>query len=211
MSRTTELIRSYVPVLDPSGNKRINRGPLNSYDACLLRERADWDETVEQGLRTVCCPRGRKQYNSPPWITMPPEGRRFKPVGIVAVSTLVAGVDTQVPFQTPTGDFFVDTGYDGVLTDIVCEVTAPGATGFVEGSGDVSWRLKNNQHYVRDFGNIQVTMGSLVSPGVVPRGGVRIHSRNKLTFFVNVTAGGLARLNVNANIIVSISGWMYPR
>lgn len=207
----TEMIRSHVPVIDYYGNKRINRGPLNRADACLFKERLEWDQTVKGGLFTLCCPKGRTKYNSPPWITMPIGGRRFKPVGVLAVSTLVAGADTAVPLNTATGTLIVDTGYDGVLTDIVCEVTAAGATGFVEGSGDVSWRLQNNRHFVRDLGNIQVTMGSLVSPGTVPRGGVRIYSRNVLTFLVNVTAGGLARLAPDANIIVALTGWMYPR
>jgi hypothetical protein len=202
----TEKVRSYVPILDPSGNRRINRGPLNDYDACLLRERMEWDQVIEGGLRTVCCPRGRKKYNSPPWITMPREGRRFKPVGILPVSSFggVAGTQTALTMT-------VDTGYDGVLTDIVCEVVADGATGFIEGGGDVIWRLQNNQHYVRDLGNIQVTMGSLTSPGVVPRGGVRIFSRNVLTFLVSIDASGLANLSPGARIVTSLSGWMYPR
>jgi len=54
------------------------------------------------------------------------------------------GLDTQVPFNTASGNELVPVGYDGVITDVVCGIepgpVASGA-GFVEGSGDLIWRL----------------------------------------------------------------------
>lgn len=198
--------RQGAAVLDPAGFRRYNRGPLNEWDACLIEDRLDWDYLLQKGgLRTVCCPKGRRVYKSPPWITMPAEGRRFKPVGVLALAAITADTNQAVLQMT------ADTGYDGVITDIVCEATAPGATNFVEGSGMISWRLAANLRYLRNVGNIQTTMGSLTSPGVVPRGGWRIYSREVLTFYVNITAAAMALLNPNTNIICSFSGWQYPR
>lgn len=199
--------RSYsmVPVLDPSGVKRYNKGPLNDADACLTAERVFMDRVQRcGGFKELCCPR-KNWYKSPPWITMPPGGRRFKPVGVLPVSGNFTGQDIAVLSMA------VDTGYDGVLTDVVCEVAANGATGFIEGSGDVTWRLQDNLHWMRDFGNIEVTLGSLINPGLVPRGGLRIYSRDVLTFFVNLLPAASGRINPSANIICSFTGWMYPR
>jgi hypothetical protein len=194
------------PVLDTSGLYRYNRGPLNQCDANLLRGEQQWEQLLSMGgLKTVCCPRGRRKYSSPPWITMPAEGRKYQPVGILPVFGNFTGTNTAVVQMT------VDTGYDGVITDIVCEITAPGATGFVEGSGDIVWRLQSNLRWMRDLGNVKVTMGSLTSPGVVPRGGLRIYSRELITLYVNLPVASSGIINSNANIICSFRGWMYPR
>lgn len=187
--------RAYVPPV-----------PLESADICLLNERALWKRLVEGGgLRTICCPQGRPKYAQRPWIAMPKEGRRFKPIGYLAVADVMpfTGTDQLVL------DVYVPTGYDGVITDVVCGVTAAGPTGFVEGSGDVAWRLAADGRFLRDLGNIRSSLGSLTSPSPVPRGGLRVFSRNRLQFYVSIAIG--APINPLARIVCSITGWFYPR
>ena len=86
-----------------------------------------------------------------------------------------------------------------------------GATGFVEGSGTVTWRLSADGRYLRDVGNIQVTMGSLIQPSPVPRGGLRVWSHNLIQFSVALETGMEAVLNPAAVVICSINGWFYAR
>lgn len=189
--------------------------PPNDYDLCLFMELAWWEKLIgESGLTKICCPLGRKRYTSRPWVQMPAEGRQFKPVGVSGtIGTLATGVDIPVLIEP------VPLGYDGVITDFVCEVVAssggPAQGGFVEGSGQVTWRLMANSggpgRYLRDLGNIKVTMGSLVQPSPVPRGGLRVYSDDTIQFLVNINAATVSQLDPNARIVCSINGWYYAR
>lgn len=211
MSRTT---RSTL-VINASLQKPVNRP--NAYDACLNADRILWNQMVAGGgLRKICCTRGRTPYTTRPWIAMPAEGRRFKPIGILAVPGMAGfdGLDTKIPFNTASGNELVPVGYDGVITDIVCGIQAGSggtATGFVEGSGDLIWRLSASGRFLRDHGNIKTSLGSLTSPSPVPRGGIRVWSEDILQFFVAFAPGADARINASSNIVVSITGWFYPR
>lgn len=200
-------IRSYRTTL--VAYQRPGNGP-NVYDGCLAYESQMWDDTMANGLSKVCCPKGRPQYRQRPWIAMPDGGRRFKPVGTLPAATVLA---------SPAGTTFtvlstyVPVGYDGVITDVVCEIViaAPGVTGFQDGSGDITWRLSSDGRYLRDLGNITVTMGSLTSPSPVMRGGLRVYSHDLLHFDVIFGAGAAADIAPLSTIICSISGWFYPR
>lgn len=177
------------------------------YDWCLIQERALWSQLVANGgLRKLCCPQGRPKYAQRPWVQMPKEGRRFKPINYLAIADAVFDGTDQVVL-----DVYVPTGYDGVITDIVCGITSPGATGFVEGSGDIVWRLAADGRFLRDLGNILTSLGSLISPSPVPRGNLRVFSRNRLQFFAAFPAGAEERLNPAGRIVCSITGWFYPR
>jgi hypothetical protein len=188
----------------------MRRIPMpNEYDECLRHEAFEWENLIgTQGLNKICCPMGRRKYQTRPWVQMPAEGRQFKPVGISnALSTYAPFTGANIPVLT----VLVPLGYDGVITDYVCEVSAAGATGFVEGSGTVTWRLSADGRYLRDVGNIKVTMGSLIQPSPVPRGGLRVWSHNLIQFSVALQAGAEAILNPAAVIICSINGWFYAR
>lgn len=181
---------------------------LNEYDACLVRERAIWDEIVRSGgLQTICCPQGRPKYTQRPWTAMPKEGRRFKPISTLLVSTAVPFTGLDIPVLSTR----VPVGYDGVISDVVCEVTANGATGFVDGSGDITWRLAADGRFLRDQGNLKVTVGSLITPSPVPRGMLKVYSHDLLQFFVNFAIGAEARINPAAFVVCSITGWFWPR
>jgi hypothetical protein len=181
---------------------------LNEYDACCCEETHLWSQLVARGgLHTICCPQGRPKYPYPPYVKMPKEGRRFKPISTLLVSTAIpfTGFDLTVLSER------VPYGYDGVIEDIVCELVADSSTGFTEGSGDVSWRLSADQRYLRDEGNLQVTVGSLITPSPVPRGNLRVYSGNLMLFTVAFAPGAEANLNANARVVCSITGWYYPR
>jgi len=185
----------------------------NENDFCLADEALLMNELIgKEGLEGVCCPRGRRPYAQRPWITMPAEGRRFRPIGTLPIP---AGIPLNVEYTVMT--MTVPIGYDGIIMDVVCEIVAPSnqSTGFTEGSGDIIWRLRCNAggpgRLTRDLGNIKTTLGSLIYPSPVPRSGNRILSADVLNFTVTFAGGAQADLNPSANIICSISGWVYPR
>lgn len=187
-------------------------GP-NAYDDCLDAEYAWWQQFMTVG---GLCNQTQRKYASPPWVSMPSEGRRFRPI---ASSPLA---DFQVPgpafngIDTVVLQMRVPLGYDGVISDVVFNF---GGAGFVEGSGDITWRLAADYlpigggdatggRYLRDMGNVITSLGSLTQPSPVPRGGLRIYSADLVTIFCNVSAAATIS---NGNIITSISGWFWPR
>lgn len=188
----------------------------NDADFCLADESQIVSNLVrEKGLDQICCPQGRKPYPQRPWIAMPAEGRRFKPIGTLPLplAPIPLNVDNLVLPPNHDSLLTVPIGYDGVITDLVCEVTAPGnqATGFIEGSDDITWRLSIGGRFARDFGNIKVTIGSLIYPSPVPRGGIRIWSGDIINFIAVFSNNAQTTLNPSATIICSITGWVYPR
>lgn len=193
----------------------INRGlskptqAPNQYDGCLDDDYNLYNEIVMAGgLRKICCPRGRKAYVQRPWVSMPAEGRRFKPISTLAVPAApFTGLDTEVL------NVLVPVGYDGVLTDFVCGIYpgTSGSTGFIEGSGDLVWRLTANGRHLRDLGDIETSLGSLTAPNPVPRGGIRVFSQDELVFSVVFAVGADVRIAADARIVCSITGWYYPR
>jgi hypothetical protein len=178
----------------------------NAFDACLSREFALWHQLTAIGLDKLCCPAGRRPYEDRPWVKMPDGGREFSQIGILAVSAITPGVDTTVFSE------LVPYGYDGVVNYAICTIQQPaagGGTGFGEGSGQITWKLKANERHLRDFGQVLVQRGSLIDPSPIPNAGLRVYSRNLLQWTVNIVNG--SGLNPNANIICSALGWFYPR
>lgn len=186
----------------------------NEYDDCLDSEYQAWKAFLASGGLRQCSPQGRKKYTTPPWVSMPAEGRRFRPISVspltdfqtlgVFNATDVICLQMRVPL-----------GYDGVISDVVFNFTG---SGFIEGSGDITWRLSADYlldstgvptaRWLRDMGEVTTSLGSLTQPSPVPRGGLRVYSNDLVTVWANVAA---AAVIANGNIITSIAGWVYPR
>ena len=190
-------------------------GP-NQFDDCLDAEYAWWMAFLAAGGLKQCCPQGRKKYTSPPWVSMPSEGRRFRPIttpGIPLTSFQTAGVFNGldvVILQMP-----VPLGYDGVISDVVMSFTGQG---FDEGSGEITWRLaatylpvgglQTGGRYLRDMGNVTSSIGSLTQPSPVPRGGLRVYSGDLVTMLCSIASTATVS---NGVIVGSIAGWVWPR
>lgn len=176
----------------------------NQYDAILAQELELWHWMVTD-LDALPC---RWPQDQLPWVSQPKEGRAFRPVGTLPVSSVpFTGVDTVVLEEV------VPVGYDGVITEIVCEIAAPTppGNGFQEGSGMVTWRLAADHRFLRDWGNIQVSSGSLRVPSAILRKGVRVYQHNLLQFTVAFTPAAAGALNPAGVVICSIVGWYWPR
>jgi hypothetical protein len=185
-------------------------GP-NAFDDCLESEYRWWEQFMTAG---GLCAQTQRKYASPPWVSMPSEGRRFRPITSTPLTSFQTagvfnGLDVVV-LQMP-----VPVGYDGVISDIVLNF---GGSGFVEGSGDITWRvaadylpvggLQTGGRYLRDMGNVTTSIGSLTQPSPVPRGGLRVYSKDLVTIFCAIAPAATV---ANGNIIASLGGWNWPR
>jgi hypothetical protein len=183
----------------------------NFFDAILAQELILWSTMIPNWDALPC----RWPQDRLPWVSMPKEGRPFRPVGSIPVSSVpFTGVDTVIPWTSNGGQpLYVPVGYDGVVTEVIAEISAPTppGSGFLEGSGMVTWRLSADHRFLRDYGNIQVSSGSLRVPSAILRKGVRIYSRNLLEFTVAFSPAASGVLNPNGTVIVSIIGWYWPR
>lgn len=181
----------------------------NVFDNCLNDDRRLWNEIMAVGLERVCCPKGRAPYAERPFIFMPDSGRPIREVGSKNVSA--------VPFtstNTAILQFPVPVGYDGVIDTVICGLTANGATGFIEGSGDIVWRLAgitgSQPRYLRDCGNILFSQGSLLN--AVQQGNtrnLRIYSGDLVTFYASIPPASL--INPAAKVVCACMGWFYSR
>jgi len=139
---------------------------------------------------------------NPPWILMPPSGRRFSFFDSIALPA------EQV--ETDVTTFNVPQGYDGVISQHF-HLFIPTAGGqFVEGSGDLTWRIRQNDRPVRGYNNMLTTQGGLQSPLVMDSGGLRVQSSQLLRYTVRLAAGSLGRLQAG-RIHCGFIGWFYPR
>lgn len=130
----------------------------------------------------------------PPWV-QPPDGHvPFVEAGVVGVGVVGA---TTVALTFP-----VPQGYDGVITKIVLTYTGGG---FIDGSGDLIWRIYADGTTIKNFNAIDTTLGSAVIPWIVDN--IRIYSGQ----VVRVDINHVANAALGANTAVKLAGYYYPR
>jgi hypothetical protein len=139
---------------------------------------------------------------NPPWIVMPPMGQRFSFFDSIALPA------EQV--ETDVTTFSVPQGYDGVISQHF-HLFIPEAGGtFTEGSGQLTWRIRQNSRPVRGYNAMLTTQGGLQSPLVMDAGGLRLQSSQLLRYTVRLGAGSLGSLQAG-RIHCGFIGWFYPR
>lgn len=196
LPQTVKIGPSVLPLYWPAPGFRSN----NEYDQCLADELAQYDAAFN------CGDLPKLGGCELPWVTMPPQGRRFREIGSFSVANAVYDGVTVINALT----FLVPVGYDGIITMIVCNISGA-SNGFAEGSGTISWRLAANDRYLRDVGNIQFQLGSLIQPSQDTGSGLRIYSGNIVTFGASFGVDGNGVLNPSATIVCACYGWIYPR
>ena len=102
--------------------------------------------------------------------------------------------------------FEVPTGYFGVLLGYYCQYMG---TGFVQGSGDIIFRLKAGNAWVRNMGDLRFTVGDFSNTFSMPLLTI-MSSDDTLTFQVNVpNTSGLIQVGTSY-IMCGLQGWLYP-
>jgi len=135
------------------------------------------------------------EYDIPPWIQRPSGFLDFDQVNAIALPGAPLPAAANVIFGN------VPQGYDGVIEYYSCNFTGGG---FVDGSGDIIWRVLADGRAIRNFENIQSEMGSLATPRPVK---IRIYSNQNYAF----TVTHVANLLLAGNIICCLKGYFYPR
>jgi hypothetical protein len=175
----------------------------NDNDLCLSREWRLYNQIDPIALscaRKPDCFTGENA--SRPWVEAPSGAVTFNPDKAIALPD-PATVDAVVL------SFRVPIAYDGI---ILAQYHAYRGSGvFVEGSGDIIWRVRVNGRYLRDMGNMQVSIGSPQTLSPVP-GGLFVHSGNLVEYVVSAPNGsGNLPLPGQGFILSGLHGWFWPR
>lgn len=103
-------------------------------------------------------------------------------------------------------EFWVPTGYHCSLLAFYNVYTG---TGFVQGSGDIIWRVRVGNAWARNFGNSLFALGN--AAGTVPLGtAIELVGNDRVQFQVNVPNVS-GNIQVGASyILCGVQGWLYP-
>lgn len=175
----------------------------NEFDVCLSRE---WRLYNQIDPKALSCARKPECFSGEqgarPWVEPPPGAITFNP-------------DKAIPLPDPADtdvvvlSFRVPLAYDGILLAQYHAYRGSGT--FVEGSGDIIWRVRVNGRYLRDMGNMQVSIGSPQTLSPCP-GGLWLHSGNLVEYVVSAPNGtGNLPLPGQGNILAGLHGWFFPR
>ncbi len=126
--------------------------------------------------------------------------RQFFERGSIVTPTTVSGNNVVVEFRVPMGYHGVILGYYALY----------GGTGFVQGSGDIIWRLKIGGRWEHNFGQLLFSIGSFANPLPVQQS-MWLESGQLITMYVNVpNTSGLIQIGTS-RILCGLQGWFYPQ
>lgn len=175
----------------------------NAFDVCLSREWRLYNEIDPKALTCASKPNCFSgESGARPWVEPPPGAVTFNP-------------DKAIPLPAPAVvnavilSFRVPIAYDGI---ILAQYHAyRGAGAFVEASGDLVWRVRVDGRYLRDMGDMEVSIGSPQTLSPCP-GGLWIQSGNLVEYVVSAPNGsGSLPLPGQGNILAGLQGWFWPR
>lgn len=192
------------PSTVPGKRLSVPRSSLNQFDGCLLAEPV-WLRCLEP--EPPCCvPAFADPGKGDGWETndfdeMPRHAVRFFPRGQITTPAPAAG---DVPVLT----FSVPLGYDGVITAHFHAYIA--GNQLMAGSGDIVWRLRQQNIYPKHLGAMTLELGSQAHPFPVD-GGLRLQSGQSVTYLVNVPNLSGAIFVGASWILCGLEGWLFPR
>ena len=182
-------------VTQTGGTKRMVILVPNKYDHCLYDARG---KSARIPHKSKCCIDPYVDFEN--WSQVPAGATAFRKSAGIATPAPVDG-------DVVVLDFYVPYGYDGYINGNSHVYTGPG---FVEGSGDIIWRIRVSNVYVRHLGNVVVTLGSIVQTHPI-EDGIHLRSRSRVQYIVNVPnlSGGI--LIGASRIVCVLEGWFVPR
>lgn len=173
---------------------------FNLFDYCTLIEMERW-----KMIRPLpVCSVPLQYQHILPWeddfAAIPAQARPFRAALGIVTPVPAVGDQTVVSVRTPLG-------YDGVVTGLFWGYSGQG---FLEGSGDILWRLKINQRYVKDLSNTPFQLGSPRLP--LPMTEVQqLQSGQVASVIVNVpNLSGLIQVG-QSRIFAALIGFWWPR
>jgi hypothetical protein len=182
------------------------QGPRNRYNNAIV----DQARAAQRAIRpkgtawgaaaaSSSSPAAPAGLAAPPWEVMPPNGRPFHYQQAVACPALGTNDFAVVSFLVPTG-------WNAAIKAIANLYTS---AGFVEGSGDLIWRIDVDGVYLPGFDAITTTLGSTDQARRL-EGAILAKSNELVRYTVSVAAGAGIPVGAGNNIICAIDGWFYP-
>ena len=171
----------------------VLRSDITDAEARLRKYTADYTLIMNNRLK----PEGLPAYIQPPKNAV-----RWQPRADLTIPVVPAAADQAVLSER------IPLGYDGTLIAIT---TVWNGTGFVEASGDITWRVKIDGRFVPFFEAITVSLGSLTVPFDVAGQGITLLSGQLVQIFANFLPGSEGRLNVGGKTICAASAYIWPR
>jgi hypothetical protein len=174
----------------------------NAFDHCLSAEKSWWDYYVYHNNLF-----NYRQGIDAPWLSMGSDGVRLFEVGSIPI-----GNPPYTGLNQTTLTFNIPEGYDAVIDTVICQVI-PGVagTGFIEGSGAITWRLSANLRYLFDCGKITFSRGSMQNPVATSNSNIRVYSGNHILGSVSIAAAAAGVLAPDASVLMAVGGYQYPR
>jgi len=136
--------------------------------------------------------------SEPPWVYPPPGSQSFMIPGVIPTPA-ADGLD-HVIFQATVPD-----GYYGVINGLSHNYTGPG---FVQGSGDLTFRILRNNQAVRNYSNILVEFGTPQQR--LPIDGIYLISGETFKYVVSVSTTAIIPV-AGTFIIAFFKGYFYPQ
>ena len=180
--------------------------PLGALGACssdLLEAEAN----IRQFSRDYCdiMSKRAKPSGLPPYIQPPKNSVRWQP-GKDRPLTIPVGPETGTDLLVFAER--VPLGYDGILVALTNVWTG---TGFVEASGDITWRVQIDRRWIPYYDTILTTLGTLAVPFDVVGQGIPLVSGQLVQYFANFAVGSDARLNAGGMTVCAVTGYIWPR
>jgi hypothetical protein len=180
--------------------------PLGSLGACNT-DLLEAEQSIRSFTKDFCSiMRTRPRPTGlPPYIQPPKNAVRWQP-GKDKPLTIPVGPETGTDILVFSER--VPLGYDGLL---IATSNGWNGTGFVEASGDITWRFKIDRRFIPFYDTILVTMGTLAVPYDVIGQGIPLLSNQLVQCFANFAVGSDARLNAGGKTICAATGYIWPR
>jgi hypothetical protein len=141
---------------------------------------------------------------------------RFKPKGAQPSPSARQAVQKTGSIALPAADgldhvvlaFLVPSGYFFEITSILHFYTG---NGFVEGSGDLAWRLMIGNRYAPSMGDMLIsTQGAMAGLYPIQEHSLIAMPNELIQYFVNFAVAGQGNL-AGGRIVCQVNGYFYPR
>jgi hypothetical protein len=166
----------------------------NVYDCCLERF-----YKLVNGAAIDYHPKACNMVETENGYMFPELGKEFWRRGVIPTPAIIDG-DVQVM------SLRVPDGYNGLIYGISCRYSG---AGFVDGGGDIEWRLQVGPVWVRDMGRVLFQLGSPNQP-LQLSDHIRVRSAQTIRWIVNAPNGSGVIVPGLTRITCTIQGWFYP-
>jgi hypothetical protein len=170
----------------------------NIWDVCIAQERVlhqqiDWKRVA--GCRPPTC----YHLDYEPYREFPSQGREMNKQMAIALPAPGSGDVRILSFMLPTG-------YDGILYGLLQKFAGGG---FMNGSGDLTWRLQIGRRWVKNMSTMTTELGDY-SGYLQLDEFIYLRTRQRVSMWVNVDATAGARLDPAGRVVVGLQGWVFP-